>query len=81
MAKRDTVSAGLLLYHRLEDELEVLLAHPGGPFWAHRDAGAWSTPKGLVDKGEAPLVREPGHEMAAWAAIRNHPLRVKLKPQ
>ena len=57
MAKRDTVSAGLLLYRRLEDALEVLLAHPGGPFWAHRDAGAWSIPKGLVDKGEAPLVR------------------------
>jgi predicted NUDIX family NTP pyrophosphohydrolase len=55
MAKRATVSAGLLLYRRLGDELEVFLAHPGGPFWAHRDAGAWSIPKGLVDAGEAPL--------------------------
>jgi predicted NUDIX family NTP pyrophosphohydrolase len=35
--------------------LEVFLAHPGGPFWTHRDAGAWSIPKGLVDEGEAPL--------------------------
>jgi predicted NUDIX family NTP pyrophosphohydrolase len=55
MAKRDIVSAGLLLYRRRGDELDVFLAHPGGPFWAHRDAGAWSIPKGLVDAGEAPL--------------------------
>jgi len=55
MAKRVTESAGLLLYHRLGDALEVFLAHPGGPFWAHRDAGAWSIPKGLLDAGEAPL--------------------------
>ena len=56
MAKRATVSAGLLLYHRAGGELEVLLAHPGGPFWAHRDAGAWSIPKGLVEEGEDVLV-------------------------
>jgi predicted NUDIX family NTP pyrophosphohydrolase len=55
MAKRVTVSAGLLLYRRIGDELEVFLAHPGGPFWAHRDVGAWSLPKGLVDEGEALL--------------------------
>jgi predicted NUDIX family NTP pyrophosphohydrolase len=52
MAKRATVSAGLLLYRRTGGGLEVLLAHPGGPFWAHRDAGAWSIPKGLVEEGE-----------------------------
>ncbi len=45
MANRATVSAGLLLYRRIGDALEVLLAHPGGPFWAHRDAGTWSIPK------------------------------------
>jgi predicted NUDIX family NTP pyrophosphohydrolase len=55
MAKRATVSAGLLLYRRSGDEVEVLLAHPGGPFWTHRDAGAWSLPKGLVHEGEDPL--------------------------
>ena len=55
MAKRATISAGLLLYRRTGNELEVLLAHPGGPFWAHRDAGAWSLPKGLVAEGEDPL--------------------------
>ena len=39
-------SAGLLLFRRVNDELEVLLVHPGGPFWAKRDLGAWSIPKG-----------------------------------
>jgi len=43
MAKQ---SAGLLLYRRRSGQLEVLLVHPGGPFWAARDAGAWSIPKG-----------------------------------
>ena len=45
MAKR---SAGILLYRLREGELQVLLAHPGGPFWARRDDGAWTIPKGLV---------------------------------
>jgi predicted NUDIX family NTP pyrophosphohydrolase len=53
--KRASVSAGLLLYRRTGNVLEVWLAHPGGPFWAHRDAGAWSLPKGVVGAGEAPL--------------------------
>jgi predicted NUDIX family NTP pyrophosphohydrolase len=55
MASRANISAGLLLYRHTKDGLEVLLAHPGGPFWAKRDAGAWSIPKGLVDAGEEPL--------------------------
>jgi predicted NUDIX family NTP pyrophosphohydrolase len=46
-------SAGILLWRR-RDKLEVLLAHPGGPFWRNRDAGAWMIPKGLVDDGENP---------------------------
>nr|WP_162585283.1 NUDIX domain-containing protein [Variovorax sp. RA8] len=46
MAKR---SAGLLMYRRHEGVLEVLLVHPGGPFWARRDEGAWSFPKGEYD--------------------------------
>jgi predicted NUDIX family NTP pyrophosphohydrolase len=46
-------SAGILLFRRSDGgELEVLLVHPGGPFWARRDAGAWSIPKGEVDSGE-----------------------------
>ena len=47
-------SAGLLLY-RLRPEPEVLLVHPGGPFWSKRDAGAWSVPKGEFSEGEDPL--------------------------
>ncbi len=49
MAKR---SAGIVLFRRSGAELEVLLVHPGGPFWARRDAGAWSIPKGEIDPGE-----------------------------
>lgn len=49
------VSAGLLLFRRREDRLEVLLAHPGGPFWATKDAGAWTIPKGELEDGEDPL--------------------------
>jgi predicted NUDIX family NTP pyrophosphohydrolase len=48
-------SAGLLLYRRGDAGLEVLLAHPGGPFWAKKDQGAWSIPKGEFLEGEEPL--------------------------
>jgi predicted NUDIX family NTP pyrophosphohydrolase len=47
-------SAGVLLYRRHGDELEVLLVHPGGPFWRNKDLGAWSIPKGEYEPGEAP---------------------------
>ena len=46
-------SAGILLY-RLAPELEVLLVHPGGPYWQRRDRGAWQIPKGAIDPGEEP---------------------------
>ena len=49
MAKKTT--AGLLLYRR-RGELEVFLVHPGGPFWAKKDLGAWSLPKGEINEGE-----------------------------
>ena len=50
------LSAGLILYRqRAGEKIEVLLVHPGGPFWAKKDLGAWSIPKGLVAPGEAPL--------------------------
>ncbi len=45
-------SAGLLVYRLRDGAPEFLLAHPGGPFWAKRDDGAWSIPKGLIDEGE-----------------------------
>ena len=48
-------SAGWILYRRRGGALEVLLVHPGGPFWAKRDDGAWSIPKGEVEPGEEPL--------------------------
>ena len=49
------ISAGLLLYRRRNGVLEVFLVHPGGPFWAKKDAGAWSIPKGEPATGEALL--------------------------
>ena len=46
-------SAGILLFRRRPAAgVEVMLVHPGGPFWAKKDAGAWSIPKGLVNEGE-----------------------------
>ncbi len=48
-------SAGILLYRQRDGHLEVLLAHPGGPYWAGKDKGAWSIPKGLYENGESPL--------------------------
>jgi predicted NUDIX family NTP pyrophosphohydrolase len=47
-----TDSAGILLYRRRRGRLEVLLVHPGGPFWARKDEGAWSIPKGEANGGE-----------------------------
>jgi predicted NUDIX family NTP pyrophosphohydrolase len=49
------VSAGLLLYRRRDSGAEVFLVHPGGPYWAKKDDGAWSVPKGLVNPGEDEL--------------------------
>jgi predicted NUDIX family NTP pyrophosphohydrolase len=46
------LSAGILLFRRRPTSVEVMLVHPGGPFWAKKDLGAWSIPKGLVDEGE-----------------------------
>ena len=48
-------SAGILMYRRRGKGPELLLVHPGGPFWAHRDEGAWSIPKGLYEADEAPF--------------------------
>src|ERR1700760_2291672 len=48
-------SAGILLYRRRPDGVEVLLVHPGGPAWARRDLGAWSIPKGEYEPDEEPF--------------------------
>ncbi len=45
-------SAGILLFRKRPAGLEVMLVHPGGPFWRNKDEGAWSIPKGLADEGE-----------------------------
>src|ERR1700755_879310 len=50
------LSAGLLLYRVRDDVVEVLIGHPGGPFWAKKDDGAWSIPKGEYTEGEDALV-------------------------
>jgi predicted NUDIX family NTP pyrophosphohydrolase len=65
------VSAGLLMYRVREGELEVLLAHPGGPFWKNRDAGAWTIPKGEIQEGEEPIA----------AARREFEEEIGLQPQ
>ena len=59
-------SAGILLYKVTKGNLTVLLVHPGGPFWARKDAGAWSVPKGEFSDDEAPEAaarREFGEEL------------------
>lgn len=48
-------SAGLLMYRSKDAAIEVLLVHPGGPFWSRKDAGAWFVPKGEIDGDEEPL--------------------------
>ena len=57
MGRKSEISAGLLAFRR-RPACEVLLAHPGGPYWARKDDGAWTIPKGLV---------EPGAELLATA--------------
>lgn len=70
-------SAGILLYRRRHGALEVLLAHPGGPFWRKRDAGAWTIPKGEIDAGEEPFAaarREFLEETGVDPGDRGEPL-------
>jgi predicted NUDIX family NTP pyrophosphohydrolase len=49
------LSAGLLMFRRVNTGIEVLLVHPGGPFWQRKDLGSWSIPKGEYEKGQDPL--------------------------
>ncbi|HSD33706.1 MAG TPA: NUDIX domain-containing protein [Gemmatimonadales bacterium] len=58
------ISAGVLVYRKRQGVVEVLLVHPGGPFWAKRDTGAWSIPKGEADPAEPLLdaARREFHE-------------------
>ncbi len=63
-------SAGLIMYRRTNGPLEVLLIHPGGPFWAKRDLASWSIPKGKIEAGEevlAAAIREMREETGVVA--------------
>lgn len=65
-------SAGILLFRRDGGETEFLLIHPGGPFWAKKDEGAWSIPKGQIEDKEEPracAVREMEEELGAAPAL------------
>jgi predicted NUDIX family NTP pyrophosphohydrolase len=55
MSKPSRRSAGLLMYRKRNGEIEVFLVHPGGPFWANKDRGAWTIPKGEYEADEEPL--------------------------
>jgi predicted NUDIX family NTP pyrophosphohydrolase len=71
------VSAGVLAYRRRPGGPEYLLVHPGGPFWAKKDAAGWSIPKGLVDLGEESLAaaqREFAEELGQPIAGPAEPL-------
>jgi predicted NUDIX family NTP pyrophosphohydrolase len=81
---RGNVSAGILLYRSTPDGRRVLLAHPGGPFFAKKDDGAWSIPKGLIETNEEPAaaaaLREFEEELGWRPTGDLHPLgEVRLK--
>jgi predicted NUDIX family NTP pyrophosphohydrolase len=64
------LSAGLLVHRRGDDGLEVLLVHPGGPYWANKDDGAWSIPKGEYEPDDDPL----------WVALREFEEETGMAP-
>ena len=76
-------SAGILLYRRPAGALEVLLIHPGGPFWRNKDKGAWMIPKGGVEEGEEPAacaLREFEEELGTRLTGTPRPLcRIRQK--
>ncbi len=80
MAKK---SAGLLMYRRRHGGLEVFLVHPGGPFWAKKDEGSWSIPKGEYSPGEEPLevAKREFHEETGYQATGEFiPLTPRKQP-
>jgi len=75
-------SAGLLLFREISGHIEVLLVHPGGPFWTKKDEGAWSIPKGELEDDEEPLAaakrefaEETGLKLPDGEVIPLEPLR------
>jgi predicted NUDIX family NTP pyrophosphohydrolase len=72
-----SMSVGILMYRHGDGGLDVLLVHPGGPFWRNRDLGAWSIPKGELNDGEDPeeaARREFAEELGSAATGRLRPL-------
>lgn len=70
-------SAGVLIYRQRETSVEVLLVHPGGPYWRNKDFGAWQIPKGGIEPGEEPAaaaVRETEEELGITLAGALQPL-------
>ena len=82
--KSGRTSAGILLWRRRGSRLEVLLAHPGGPFWVNKDAGHWTVPKGEVEPGEGfaavarrEFAEETGHETPGGPLVHLGDVRQK----
>ena len=76
------LSAGILMYRGQGAALELLLVHPGGPFWAKKDRGAWSMPKGEYEEGEEPLIvakREFEEELGSAAPAGDYIALGELK--
>lgn len=74
-----STSAGILAFRRSGGDLQVLLAHPGGPLWAHKDLGAWSIPKGLFEPDESAeqaarreFAEETGHTVGSGLRDLGH---------
>ncbi len=81
-------SAGIILYRTKNNMLEIMLVHPGGPFWAKKDVGAWSIPKGEFDEDEDALAaakrefeEETGQKVAAKSFIELSPVKNKSGKQ
>jgi predicted NUDIX family NTP pyrophosphohydrolase len=76
---RSRTSAGILLYRFSNNKLQVLLVHPGGPFWKNKDAGAWSIPKGEFDENE-PALDAAKREMSEETGILITGKPIELTP-
>ena len=81
-------SAGIILYRMKNNRLEIMLVHPGGPFWEKRDVGAWSIPKGEFNEDENPLAaakrefeEETGQKVTAKDFIALSPVKNKSGKQ
>jgi len=75
--KKERVSAGLLMYREGERGLEIFLAHPGGPFFANREEGVWSIPKGVPEPGES-LLAAAEREFFEEVGLLSHPPYIDL---